>query len=131
MKVLAFDQSTRRSGWAYFVDGQYIKSGVVDMFKSTLDTDERSFEMAKELWKIIKNNCICPQYPLATISPPHTIVDKKAFIITYAYSYPYTYPQFARHNCVLRIRLQPLFYKKSEKQCLHYLNKIKKGKKIA
>ena len=54
MKVLAFDQSTRRSGWAYFVDGQYIKSGVVDMFKSTLDTDERSFEMAKELWKIIK-----------------------------------------------------------------------------
>ena len=27
--------------------------------------------------------------------------------------------------------LQPLFYKKSEKQCLHYLNKIKKGKKIA
>lgn len=54
MKVLTFDQSTKRSGWAFFIDGQYIESGVVDMSKSKLDTDERSFEMAKALWKIIK-----------------------------------------------------------------------------
>ena len=54
MKVLSFDQSTRVSGWAYFEDGQYIESGIVDMNKSKLNTDERSFEMAKELWKVIK-----------------------------------------------------------------------------
>lgn len=54
MKILAFDQSTRCSGYSYFVDGQYIESGVVDMSKSKLETDERSFEMAKKLWKIMK-----------------------------------------------------------------------------
>ena len=54
MKVLSFDQSTRASGWAYFEDNQYVESGIVDMSKSKLDTDKRSFEMAKELWKIIK-----------------------------------------------------------------------------
>lgn len=53
-KVLSFDQSTRASGWAYFCDNQYVESGVVDMSKSELDTDKRSFEMAKSLWKIIK-----------------------------------------------------------------------------
>ena len=54
MNVLSFDQSTRVSGWAYFEDGQYITSGVIDMNKSKLETDKRSFEMAKEIWKIIK-----------------------------------------------------------------------------
>lgn len=53
-KILSFDQSTRLSGYAYFEDGKYIESGVVDMSKSKLETDKRSFEMAKELWKIIK-----------------------------------------------------------------------------
>lgn len=54
MRVLSLDQSTRVSGYCYFKDGQYVESGVIDMSKSKLDTDERSFEMAKELWKIIK-----------------------------------------------------------------------------
>jgi len=54
MKILSFDQSTRLSGWAYFKDGKYVESGVVDMSKSKLETEQRSFEMAKELWKIIK-----------------------------------------------------------------------------
>lgn len=54
MKVMIFDQSTRCSGWSFFADGEYITSGVVDMSKSKLETDERSFEMAKKLWKIIK-----------------------------------------------------------------------------
>ena len=54
MKVLSFDQSTRCSGYAYFEDGKYVESGVVDMSKSKLETGKRSFEMAKELWKIIK-----------------------------------------------------------------------------
>ena len=53
-KVICFDQSTRCSGWAYFLDGKYIESGTIDMSKSKLNTDERSFEMAKEIWKVIK-----------------------------------------------------------------------------
>ena len=48
------DQSTRCSGYACFEDGKYIESDIVDMSKSKLETDKRSFEMAKELWKVIK-----------------------------------------------------------------------------
>ena len=53
-KVLSMDQSTRVSGYCFYDDGEYIDSGVVDMSKSKLDTHERSFEMAKSLWKIIR-----------------------------------------------------------------------------
>ena len=53
-KILAFDQSTRISGYSVFENDNYICSGVVDMSKSKLATHERSFEMAKALWKIIK-----------------------------------------------------------------------------
>ena len=53
-KVLSMDQSTRVSGYCLFEDGEYVCSGVVDMSKSELETPERSFEMAKALWKIIK-----------------------------------------------------------------------------
>ena len=56
MKVLSFDQSTRVSGWSLFEDGKYKCSGIVDMNKSKLETDKRSFEMAKEIWKIIKKH---------------------------------------------------------------------------
>lgn len=54
MLIMSMDQSTRKSGWSVFEDGKYVCSGVVDKSKSELDTDERSFEMAKDLWKIIK-----------------------------------------------------------------------------
>lgn len=54
MRVLSFDQSTRVSGWSLFENGEYIDSGLVDMNKSKLETDARSFEMAKTLWKVIK-----------------------------------------------------------------------------
>lgn len=54
MKVVSLDQSTRCSGYAYFEDGKYIESGVIDMSKSKFETDKRSYEMAKELWKIIQ-----------------------------------------------------------------------------
>ena len=53
-RVLSMDQSTRVSGYCLFDDNKYVCSGVVDMSKSELDTPERSFEMAKALWKIIK-----------------------------------------------------------------------------
>jgi Holliday junction resolvasome RuvABC endonuclease subunit len=52
--LLALDQSTRCSGYAVFEDGEYICSGVVDKSKSNLDTHERSFEMARDLWRVIK-----------------------------------------------------------------------------
>lgn len=54
MKILIFDQSTRCSGWSFFSDGQYVISGLIDMSDSKLETDERSFEMAKKLWHLIK-----------------------------------------------------------------------------
>ena len=54
MRVVSMDQSSRCSGYAVFEDGEYIASGIIDMSKSKLDTDKRSFEMAKELWKVIK-----------------------------------------------------------------------------
>ena len=54
MKVISFDQSTRVSGWSLFDSGEYVCSGIVDMSKSKLETSERSFEMAKALWKIMK-----------------------------------------------------------------------------
>ena len=55
-KVLSLDQSTRVSGYCLFEDDEYVCSGVVDMSKSKLDTYNRSFEMAKALWKIIKKH---------------------------------------------------------------------------
>jgi len=54
MRVLAFDQSTRASGYGYFEHGEYVESGLIDMTKSKLETNERSFEMAKALWKMIQ-----------------------------------------------------------------------------
>ena len=54
MVVLALDQSTRASGWSVFENGSYVESGMIDMTKSKLDTDIRSFEMAKAIWRIIK-----------------------------------------------------------------------------
>ena len=53
MKVMSIDQSTRCSGYAVFEDSIYICSGVINMSKSKLETEERSFEMAREIWKVI------------------------------------------------------------------------------
>jgi Holliday junction resolvasome RuvABC endonuclease subunit len=53
-KVLSMDQSTRVSGYCLFQDDKYVCSGIIDMSKSKLDTYERSFEMAKALWGVIK-----------------------------------------------------------------------------
>ena len=54
-RVLVCDQSTRCTGLAWFISGQYVESGIIDMNKSKLETSERSFEMAKEIWKAIKH----------------------------------------------------------------------------
>lgn len=60
MRVMSVDQSTRCSGYCVVEDGEYVCSGVVDMSKSTLETPERSFEMAKAIWKLINKHK--PQY---------------------------------------------------------------------
>ena len=53
-KVMSVDQSTRCSGYCVVEDNKYICSGIVDFNKSELATQERSFEMAKSIWKLIK-----------------------------------------------------------------------------
>jgi Holliday junction resolvasome RuvABC endonuclease subunit len=48
------DQSTRITGYSVFEDGQYVKSGVIDLHKIK-DTDERSKQMAVEICNLIGN----------------------------------------------------------------------------
>ena len=55
MIILAFDQSTRVTGWSVFENGQYSKSGVIDLHKIT-DTDERSKQMGIEICKVIEES---------------------------------------------------------------------------
>lgn len=56
MKVLSFDQSTKKSGWAIFEDGQYANSGVIDLHLSKEATEKRSEKMAVEMCKLIERN---------------------------------------------------------------------------
>lgn len=44
MKILAFDQSTVKTGWAVFEDGQFVDSGVFDVHKEK-DASRRSRQM--------------------------------------------------------------------------------------
>ena len=53
MKILAFDQSSTRSGFAVFTDGEYVDSGVIDKHKLT-DADKRVAEMGLAIYKKIK-----------------------------------------------------------------------------
>ena len=53
MKILAFDQSSRLSGWATFEDGEYVDSGVIDKHKIT-DSDKRVAEMGLAIYRKIK-----------------------------------------------------------------------------
>lgn len=55
-KVMSVDQSTRCSGYCLVEDNEYVCSGIIDMSKSGLATPERSFEMAKSIWKLIKKH---------------------------------------------------------------------------
>ena len=55
MKVLSFDQSTRITGWAVFENGQYIKSGIIDLAKIK-DTELRSKQMGLAICEEISKN---------------------------------------------------------------------------
>ena len=52
MRVLAFDQSTKVTGWSLFIDSKYINSGVIDLGKNK-NTEERSKQMAVEICNVI------------------------------------------------------------------------------
>lgn len=52
MKILAFDQSTRISGWSVFDDEAYVDSGVIDLSKIK-DTTERTNQMGLAIGKLI------------------------------------------------------------------------------
>ena len=55
MKVLAFDQSTKVTGWSVFTEGAYVDSGVLDLSKNK-NTEERSKQMGLEMCKVITDN---------------------------------------------------------------------------
>ena len=51
-KILSFDQSTKISAYAVFIDGEYVENGVIDLHK-VKDTSDRIRAMGVELGKII------------------------------------------------------------------------------
>lgn len=53
MKVLSFDQSSKKTGWALFVDNKYIESGIIDKHKIN-DINIRIGEMGTSICKKIK-----------------------------------------------------------------------------
>lgn len=53
MKILAFDQSSTRSGFSIFESGEYVDSGLIDKHKIA-DTDQRVAEMGLAIYKKIK-----------------------------------------------------------------------------
>lgn len=53
MRLLAFDQSSKKSGWSLVEDGKYVKSGIID--KHTIaDIDTRIGEMGIAICQQIK-----------------------------------------------------------------------------
>ena len=56
MKILAFDQSTKVTGWSIFDEGQYVTSGVIDLHLSKETTEKRSEKMAVEICKLIEGS---------------------------------------------------------------------------
>lgn len=55
MKVLAFDQSTRVTGWSLFIDEKYVDSGVIDLGKNK-NTEDRSKQMGLAICKVITDS---------------------------------------------------------------------------
>lgn len=53
MKLLAWDQSSKKSGWCLLEDGKYVKSGVIDKHKIT-DINTRIGEMGIAICQQIK-----------------------------------------------------------------------------
>lgn len=54
MKILAFDQSTKITGWALYDDGVLSNYGKIDLH-TIHDSQERSIVMGKEIIRLVKN----------------------------------------------------------------------------
>lgn len=55
MRVLAFDQSTKVTGWSLFCDTRYSDSGVIDL-STNKNTEERSKQMGLAICQVIEKN---------------------------------------------------------------------------
>lgn len=55
MRIIAFDQSTRVTGWSLLVDGEYVDSGVIDLGKNK-NTEDRSKQMGLAICQIITDS---------------------------------------------------------------------------
>ena len=52
MKILTLDASSTCTGWSLFEDGQYIKSGYINL-KKDKNSEHRLYEMAKQITDLI------------------------------------------------------------------------------
>jgi Holliday junction resolvasome RuvABC endonuclease subunit len=53
MVVLGFDQSTTKTGWCVFIDGQYESSGVIDFSYMKKEPEKRLMTMANKICRYI------------------------------------------------------------------------------
>lgn len=54
MRILALDQSSEKTGWAKYLDGILLESGVIDLHTNK-DSDARLIAMGKEISLLIKS----------------------------------------------------------------------------
>lgn len=64
VKVLAFDTSTKKTGWSLFINGKYAESGLIDLSKNK-DVEER-----------IKKMCLTITTLIFDKSPDHVVIEK-------------------------------------------------------
>ena len=53
IKLVSLDTSTTMSGWAVYENGEYVKSGLIDLHRSRKDAAERIDIMCREILKIL------------------------------------------------------------------------------
>ena len=64
VKVLAFDTSTKKTGWALFINGKYAESGLIDLSKNK-NVEER-----------IKKMCLTITTLIFDKSPDHVVIEE-------------------------------------------------------
>jgi Holliday junction resolvasome RuvABC endonuclease subunit len=64
VKVLAFDTSSNKTGWALFINGKYAESGVIDLHKHK-NSEERIKEMCLSITSLIFDK-----------SPNHVVIEQ-------------------------------------------------------
>lgn len=64
VKVLAFDTSTKKTGWSLFINGKYAESGLIDLSKNK-DVEER-----------IKKMCLTITTLIFDKSPDHVVIEE-------------------------------------------------------